>query len=253
MVTCIYKKGPLKIEHRWFAEQNDDFKSKADIIFMHGVETKDSSKSASSSLQKTVIKDLSLPENELFLTLGKHLRQYIKRSMKEDVQIEIFDSQKLLNAPDLLNKIGGVYEKMYEDKDMNVKFNRSLANTYAKANALCVATATINDNLVGFDAIIHDDNHARLWLAAFDFRNEAEDSQKLSRAHQRMDWELLVWCKNQGMVNFDFGGIASFDNPNGIDAFKMKFESNNKVEYYNIIKPNSLIGHVAMKVRSLKK
>ncbi len=253
MVICTYKKGPLKIEHRWFCESLADLKSNADIIYIHGVGEKNNYKGASSGLQKTVIKDLSLPEEELFLTLGKHLRQYIKRSMKEDVSIQIFDSHAFLADRGALDEIARLYEKMYADKEMNVKFNRALAIEYARAGALCIAVARIGEALVGFDAVIHDDKHARLWLAAFDFRNEAEDSQKLSRAHQRMDWELLVWCKNRGMVDFDFGGIASFDTPNGIDAFKMKFESNNKVEYYNIIKPNSIIGHIAMKIRTLKK
>lgn len=53
------------------------------------------------------------------------------------------------------------------------------------------------------------------------------------------------------MTDFDFDGIASFEKPDGIDVFKMKLESESKVEYYNIVKPNSLLGHLAMKMKGM--
>ena len=85
-----------------------------------------------------------------------------------------------------------------------------------------------------------------IWISAFDFRNDVNDSQVLSRAHQRLDWELLLWCKDRGITRFDFGGINSFEEPNGIAQFKLKFESKNKVIYNNYLVPMNLIGRIAL-------
>ena len=251
MVICEYIKKFVKIEHRWFCSMEEEINSDADIIYLHGVTMVPSNWKGECSMQRSVIKDLSMSEADLFLTLGKHLRQYIKRSTREDVEITIYDSVSFLANAGLVERIGMLYEKMYADKNIKTRFNYALTRAYAKNNSLCIAIASVGGRLVGFDAVICDDKHARLWLAAFDFRNESEDSQKLSRAHQRMDWELLVWCKNRGIIDFDFGGIASFENPNGIDGFKMKFESNNKVEYYNVILPNSILGKFLLKCKKL--
>ena len=251
MVICEYIKKFVKIEHRWFCSMEEEINSDADIIYLHGVTMVPSNWKGECSMQRSVVKDLSMSEADLFLTLGKHLRQYIKRSTREDVEITIYDSVSFLANDGLVERIGMLYEKMYADKNIKTRFNYALTRAYAKNNSLCIAIASVGGRLVGFDAVICDDKHARLWLAAFDFRNESEDSQKLSRAHQRMDWELLVWCKNRGIIDFDFGGIASFENPNGIDGFKMKFESNNKVEYYNVILPNSILGKFLLKCKKL--
>jgi lipid II:glycine glycyltransferase (peptidoglycan interpeptide bridge formation enzyme) len=59
---------------------------------------------------------------------------------------------------------------------------------------------------------------------------------------------LLRWCKNEGITQFDFGGVNSFDEPNGIAQFKMKFEDNNRVTYNNYLVPNNFLGKIALKI-----
>ena len=54
---------------------------------------------------------MNLSKDELFLTLGKHLRQYIKRSKKEDVvNIRILDSEYLKSNSENISDIGKIYE-----------------------------------------------------------------------------------------------------------------------------------------------
>jgi hypothetical protein len=52
--------------------------------------------------------------------------------------------------------------------------------------------------------------------------------------------------KNQ--VSFDFGGLNSFEEPNGIAKFKLEFEKENKVIYNNYLMPRTLLGRIAIKV-----
>lgn len=200
--------------------------------------------------QNTVIKYLGIDHDALFLSLGKHLRAYIKRSQTEKlVFTEIYDSLALDNNQGLFSKVKYLYEKMFHDKGMDEHFNLELAKQYIARHGLCIGIAYTETQVpLGFSAIIHDKNSARLWLTAFDFRNEQLDAQVLSRAHQRLDYELLCWCNDKGITRFDFGGINSFEAPNGIAQFKLKFESNNRVVLNNYLVPNSLFGKLMLKL-----
>jgi len=56
------------------------------------------------------------------------------------------------------------------------------------------------------------------------------NSTQVGMANKRLHWADIVHFKNFGLTTYDWGGISDFDNPNGIDNFKMKF-GGNKIEY----------------------
>lgn len=199
--------------------------------------------------QHTLLKDLSPSEDEIFQSFGKHLKKDVKRSNREKLILTtIYDAEDIKNNPEVLSKCKYLYETMFQDKGMDVRFNERLAERYCTQDAMCVAMAYDKETAIGFRAIIYKGNKARSWLTAFDFRNENLDSHVVSRAHQRTEWELLCWCKKKGIKEFDYGGVNSFSEPNGIDQFKMKFEDNNRVTYNNYLVPNSLLGKIALKI-----
>lgn len=45
----------------------------------------------------------------------------------------------------------------------------------------------------------------------------------IGRANKYLHWHDWLLLKNIGVIEYDWGGIASYDNPNGIDKFKMSF------------------------------
>ena len=259
MLQVTYKKHGIRLTHVWFGDlteimqiteknANNSIKTnhagKTDLYFLHGVDKIEGQQIYTE--QKTLIKNLEPDEDVLFLSLGKHLRQYIKRSEKEQAANIRFFRNELINDQ-VLEECKHLYEKMFADKGSNALFNTSLAKKYKDMAALIISIAYINGKAVGFDAVINDEHDARLWLSAFDFRNEGNDDQVLSRAHQRMDWEMLCYCKRLGIQYFDFGGVNSFTEPNGIAEFKMKFEKDNHITYYNYLVPNTILGKLAYK------
>ncbi len=254
MLTVTYRKGVVRLAHVWFYENEDLSKIKSDLIFLHGLNEVPVCLGKTKKhiyAQNTVIKDLTVSEEEIWNTLGKHLRAYIKRNIKENVSIRFYDATSLKEDSSVLNDVGALFEKMYTDKGMENAFNHSLAQKYIAAEGLCIATASVDDAVIGFDAILYNSIGARLWMTAFDFRNEQNDSQLLSRAHQNLDWQMLMWCKQQGIEAFDFGGVNSFENPNGIAKFKMAFNGE-PVTYNNVIAANSPLGYVAVTAMKLK-
>lgn len=253
MLSVTYRKHGIRLTHIWFAT-DEEIRNKAykkgagDLIFLHGSNV-EPDKGVNYSHQLSLIKDLRPDEDEIFLSLGKHLRQYIKRSAKEQLaEIRIYNSEEILSTPSVLADCKVLFEKMYKDKGMDQTFNTNLAEMYLHLNVLSIAVAyNLDKKAIGFSAVIHHEKNARLWVAAFDFRNDTLDSQMLSRAHQRLDWELICYCKKIGLDWFDFGGVVSFDEPDGISQFKLKFESENKVEYDNYLIPNNILGKAALK------
>ena len=257
MLQVSYRKKGITISHVWFANE-EEIKQKtykdmqADLYYLHGITFAIADKGYIER-QFSLIKNLQLSEEDLFLSLGKHLRQYIKRSNKENiVRINLYEGQEILNNPQIVDDCKNLFEKMFADKGTKNKFNKNLFCVYAKNDALIIGMATINNVPVGFSAVVFNNEMGRLWLAAFDFRNASHDSQVLSRGHQRLDWELLLWCNKHGVKQFDFGGVSSFDEPNGIDKFKMAFEKEGMITYYNYIIPNTFIGKATVAVKCKK-
>ncbi len=254
MLKVTYRKSLLRLTHIWFYNgEKMPGGGAGDLLFFHGLEEVPSwvSNKRNEYTQKTIVKDLTATEEEIWGTLGKHLRSYIKRNAKEGIVVAFYDASAMRQDSSVLKKVAALFEKMYTDKGMKNAFNYSLAQKYIDANGLCIATVSINNEIVGFDAIVHDQKTARLWMTAFDFRNENHDSQLLSRSHQNLDWQMLMWCKQKGIMQFDFGGVNSFDNPNGIAKFKMAFNGA-ETEYINVIAPHTIIGQIAFLVMQLK-
>lgn len=252
MLTVSYKKHGIRLAHIWFAtdnEANEVYKLKniADLIFLHGTNTVPDN-GVLYTTQHTLIKDLTLSEDELFASLGKHLRKHIRKCEREDnVEIKYYESDEILANQEILKKCKYLYEKLFTDKGMSADFNTKLALEYCKLHALVVAICYAEKKPIGFCAMIIDENDARAWVGAFDFRNSENDSYFMARAHRLFNWQRMIYCKNRGVKRFDFGGINSFDEPNGIAKFKLEFESQNKVTYNNYLVPTNLFGKIALK------
>ena len=57
--------------------------------------------------------------------------------------------------------------------------------------------------------------------------------------------------KKMGIENYDWGGISSLDNPNGIDKFKMAF-GGSPIFYYNVMITCSLRLKIWKKLKHYK-
>ena len=86
-----------------------------------------------------------------------------------------------------------------------------------------------------FHSYIYDVHDARLLHSASCFREESADQNLIGRANKKLQWEDMKYFKEQGVLRYDWGGISDFDNPNGIDEFKLKF-GGDKITYYNVLR-----------------
>ena len=254
MVFALYNKHALRLGHVWFATDENisallsKKHTKADLLFIHGVNSsfiEENCTCIKLSSQFSLIKHLNDNKEELWNSFGKHLKSYIKRSQRENATVRFFENSEI--DGDLLKTCAKLYEQMKAAKGIPSTFNYTLTKCYAHQNAIVIALAYVDHVPVGFSAYILDDTHSRAWLTAFAFREDEFDSQAVSRAHQLLEWETMCYCCDRGIKSYDFGGIDNFDNPNGIDKFKMSFAKEGAcVTYDNYLVGVSPIGKAAI-------
>ena len=248
MVKCKYKKKGINIEHIWFLNQQEigNIETKG-IVFCHALKHKE--KKGINKLQNSLIADLSLDEDELFQQIRKNDRYEIRRAKKEGVECIAFSSEKIKEHFDLLDEFEQVYNQMFRDKHMSVKFNRRQIETYINEKAMYFTIAYYENKPYVFHSYIYDkiSQNVRLYYSCSAFRSEKEVANMIARMNKLLHWHDLCRFKEEGIVNYDWGGITNPENPNGIDQFKLGF-GGKLVTYWNVITSNNICMRLLLKI-----
>lgn len=224
-------------KHVWFENANDfRIDGNYDVVIFHGNPNKlerIGKYKCQSELQRTGISDLTKSEEELFSQLSKSIRNHVNRSKRENVQFRVYCDEASINA--VMDDFAAMYHEMFVEKGMkDIFLNVNNLRAYAKQDALLVTSVEIGGQITGFNAYVIDKTHARCLNGCSLFRNVDKETQNaIGRADEYLHWRDMLLCKNMGITEYDWGGLVSFENPNGIDQFKMKFGIEPR-EYYNI-------------------
>ena len=111
---------------------------------------------------------------------------------------------------------------------------------YIKAGQLLVSVALIGGKPAVFRSYVFGEGNSRFLHSCSEFRavdNNARNS--IGRANKYLHWKDFQHLSKLGVKHYDWGGISSLSNPNGIDIFKLSFGAE-PVSYYNITVPVSL-------------
>lgn len=259
MVIC-YRKKMLKLAQIWFYPSQKEFwngedggaaaAGKADIAFFHGIREPEGGPFCLIQTFHSQFSDLTLPEEELFLQISKTGRNEVRRSEKDGVAREFFDSQALLGQPEILEGLAEMYRRMYASKGKEASLNPEQMLAYARAGALYCSRAKKDGEALVYHSYLADKTCARLLHSVSDFR-ESGDAALISRANRGLHWEDMKRFSQMGLSLYDWGGISNPDAPNGIDQFKMKF-GGKPVTYYNAIAGRTLLGKIAVLALKIK-
>lgn len=234
----------------WFCDNIDNVKDKLDVIELNGYPTQ--IKGAKNKKQLSLILNLTNSDEELFNSIRKNVKYEINRCYKENVMCTVLTPTELINNNEELLQFEKMYNKMYKEKNLSTRLDMNLVKRYLDNNLLCLTKSYLEGKTLSYHAYLNDTKTTRLLYSCSDFRGDKEESALIARANKFLHWEDIKYFKSLGISVYDFGGIHSFDNPNGIDKFKMAF-GGDRIEYYNITLGNNLKGKLFLLAVRLKR
>lgn len=256
MIDVIYQKKFLKVNQIWYPKERTvssllQEKRKADIVFVHGAPVEET-KGSFRGWQEyhTCMNDLTLSEEEMLANMNKAVKYQFRRSEKDNIEIRFYTKSDIESNREMISVFADIYERMYRSKGSDTKLNVTAIDRYLAADAILFSAALHEGEVIVFHSYICDNEDTRLLHSASCFREESADQSMIGRANKRLHWEDIKYFKAQGLLRYDWGGISDFENPNGIDEFKLKF-GGDKITYYNIFAGNTPLGKAAVTAMKL--
>lgn len=245
MLDACYKKGPVRIDQSWFYEELNS-KVKADIYLYHGIPMDlPMPKNAKSQNFHTIITDLSQEEEILWNGVHKNMKYEIRRNNKDGVTARSYTTHEVQENKNLTSMLADLYMMMYESKGIKTRFNFQAVEEYVKQGAVIITGVFLEETPIILHSYLVDDKQVRLLHSVSNFRDQSADSNMVGRSNKRLHWEDYLLFKSMGIKSFDWGGISDIENPNGIDAFKLKF-GGATTTYQNVYVARTLLGKIGL-------
>ncbi len=201
---------------------------------------------------ETLINDLALSEDELFMLYDKKVRNEIRRADKEDISFYFFDAKEVSRHED---KVKEVIDKYYDFCDginkpeLKNNLNQDEFKAFVANGNIAISKAEYGDGWV-YHIYMYDDKTAMLWFSFSDYRNLEGKNQVAGWANRALHHKDMMAFKELGLEKYEWGGISSSKEPNGIDKFKMNFGGTVTKVYYDF-KGNTLKGRMLIGLKSL--
>lgn len=227
----------------------DTVQTKCDVVYMHTNEEENIPNAIKNKYiyheQYTLVNDLLLDEETIFEGFNKNYKNEIRRAMKEGVKCSI-----VLGSSSLVNKevdcFERVYNKMFASKGLSNKFNRRLVLSGLNKKQIIITKSIFEGKeCIVYHAYLADGNKTMLMYSASTLSEAGnkEYSNLIGWMNKYLHWFDMVWFKNNGYSKYEWGGINSIDEPNGIARFKMGFNGTKK-RYLNYLTATSLFGRI---------
>lgn len=252
MKYYIYKNSMgLKSADIWFASNEDEFKGiKADVLHIWGFPNE--VYNGICNKQQTLIIDLKKSEEEIFNDINKTVRYEINRSIKENIKFNMYTSKQLNEKKELVDEFHVCYDEMYKEKDLDTRLNIESFERYIKNDMIYLSVASDEvENLV-YHVYTYDNKKVRFLYSCSTFRASDDKKNIIGRANKFLHWKDIQFFKSIGIEIYDLGGICSYENPNGIDRFKINLGGKPK-SYYNITYGNTVAGKIGILGLKIKK
>ena len=245
MIRFTYKKRGILIEQQWFTGGKEcDCNPGTGVLIIHGVSEEDI-KRGERDRQDTLLTDLTASEDDIYSLFKKNTKYEIRRAEKEGAIYKAYFEDDI--TEDLLYKFSEVYEKMYQSKGLNRKMNMPLMKACHKEGCLAITTCSIGDELIIFHSYLYDECNTRLYQSCSLFRDNPDETKIIGMSNRGLHWYDMRLFKQRGIKQYDWGGVASLNEPNGIDKFKMGFGGTPKT-YFNVTVPMNLSGKLAVTI-----
>ena len=240
-----------EISEIWAPDGTWREKTHSDVVTFHSYDNPPRSLLEHLEKQNTLYTDLTRNEDELLSEIRKNYRYEIRRSIKDnETEIEIYSPADLRKNDDIVREFREFHHEMYRAKGIDVTLTNLEVYPFIDADALWITRAVKDGETLAVHTYLDLGDTARLYHSCSLFRDRKEEAALIGRSNKRLHWEDMLYFKNKGFTTYDWGGISSFDNPNGIDTFKLSFSGDverDRHTYYNGQIPVTLKGRIMLK------
>lgn len=207
----------------WFSEIFDS-KNSFNIIFYRQSPIDTQLKGYRKELFITLISNLTLTQEELLKKCSPTIRNEINRSIKENIIVKFNDS--IDNFIPFYNNFASQKGLIKNKKNDLTKYGNNLfiSSAFCQNSQLCSHSYIID----------HNKKRVRLLQSATMRFSETIDHNLIGRANKYLHFRDMIYFKEQGLEQYDWGGIAANSTDKsliGINKFKMSFGGEERTEY----------------------
>ena len=220
----LKKQAGLLFSEIWKPTEDWKLHTNADIVTFNAFDNPKPYIKKRLKLQNTLYSDLTKTQDGLYDGIKSKTYKYdIRKSLKDDIKITLYSPDNLKSNEQIIRDFIACHHKMYKEKGMDILLKDIEIFPYLYADALWISVAETAEEPLVYHTYVDCGDAVRLLHSCSCFREKKELATLIGRANKRLHWDDLLAFKNLGYRTYDWGGVASFDNPNGIDLFKMSF------------------------------
>jgi len=194
-------------------------------------------------VDSTLITNLCQSDKEILQQFSQTVRYEIKRGLTDDITMSFFTFEDLRNnfsiAEDFKNTFMN-YCDISNNQALKKVYDEQKIRSYIDNECVLLSKAEFANGKV-YHLYVYDENNALLVYSASDYRNNEIDRNLAGRANKLLHYKDMLYLKFKGLSYYDWGNVASFESPNGIDKFKMSF-GGTRMKVYSYFVGNSLLG-----------
>ena len=183
---------------------------------------------------QTLVSDLTEDAEAILSHFTKNCRYEVRRAERERVECSYLYGKEITH--DDIAQFVDFFEDFWQSKGVNYAEKekcRALIEQYAAAGAFAITKATVDGKILVYHTYIVDEERARLYQSASQFRvDETISSNVVGFANRYLHYQDMLWFKEFGKKQYDWGGAGTGEEVESITKFKESF-GGEPVTYYN--------------------
>lgn len=204
----------------------------------------------------TLITDLTESEETIKSHFAKNCKYKVNRAYREDVKFVMNASEDITNED--IDEYILFFSEFWKSKDSSLENPNALIEemrSYRDTGGLTITKAYVEGELAIYHTYVNDDKCARLFHSASLYRlTSDEDGSKkniIGMANRALHYEDMLFFKNKGLIEYDWGGAGKGEEVASITEFKESF-GGMPVTYYDCQQVNGLKAKLVVFISNIK-
>lgn len=181
----------------------------------------------------TLLTDLTQNEEDIIAKMSKNTRYEVRRGDKEDIRCEFLSGDSL--TAERITEFCDMFVEFWKSKGVEYEGKEKLKQeiiSYAKEGQFVISIAYVQSYPCIYHTYIVDEKRVRLLHSASLYRTDDEVNPSLvGIANRYLHKEDMMFFKQQGKEEYDWGGAGKTEDVASITKFKKGFGGEEAVFY----------------------